>query len=66
MSGGLLDKFINQLLIVDFLIGLTAYVLQQSNARFIWIFIISIIVLFLLFLAKVFSVLEAIIHHPRG
>lgn len=57
-----LNKLITQLMILDTLIGLTAYLLQPINPRLTGVFIVSLILLFWLLMAKFFSMLDSLAH----
>jgi hypothetical protein len=62
MAKGKLDKLITQLMILDVLIGLTAYLLQPINTRLTGVFIISLVLFFWLLAARFFSFLDSLAH----
>ncbi len=57
-----LGKIITQLMILDLFVVLSAYTLQILNPRLIWVFIIAIILLFWLSIAKVLHTFEIWTH----
>ena len=62
MSREMLNKFINQLFIIDGLICVVAYVMRSSNGRLMWVLLIALGVLFWLAVAKVMMLLDSRFH----
>ncbi len=62
MSREMLNKFINQLFVIDGLICVVAYVMRSSNARLMWVLLIALGVLFWLVVAKVMMRLDSRFH----
>ena len=63
MGKGILARVITYLMVIDLIIGTSAYILQTVNPRLTWIFIASLIVLFWLLAAKFFSILELFVYN---
>jgi hypothetical protein len=61
MTSQALNRWIVQLFVVDLLICLLAYALQQVNGKFVWVLIPSLIVLFWLAVAGVCSFIERVV-----
>jgi len=57
-----LNRLIARLAVLDIFVGLAAYLLQPLNSRLTWVFIVALVLLFWLVVAKVISGLEALIH----
>ncbi len=62
MRRQMVHRLLAQAIKLDLLLCLTAYLLQQVNEQFAWVFVASLIVLLWLVVAGVCSILDFLFH----
>lgn len=55
-----LNRIIGHLVAIDLFIGFSAFVLKSASTRLTWVFIASLILLFWLVLARLFTLLDTL------